>query len=106
MADYIAENYDKIGSVSMLADQFYMSKAYLCRIFKEVTNFTISEYINLYRIVASKQYLMDENMSMGEIANRLGYDSLTYFERVFKKQMTVSPLQYRKSVLKGAVNIV
>ena len=106
VADYIAENYDKIGSVSMLADQFYMSKAYLCRIFKEVTNFTISEYINLYRIVASKQYLMDENMSMGEIANRLGYDSLTYFERVFKKQMTVSPLQYRKSVLKGAVNIV
>lgn len=101
VADYIAENYDKIGSVTMLADQFYMSKAYLCRIFKEVTNFTISEYINLYRIVASKQYLMDENMSMGEIANRLGYDSLTYFERVFKKQMTVSPLQYRKSVLKG-----
>jgi AraC-like DNA-binding protein len=43
---------------------------------------------------------MDESMSMGEIANRLGYDSLTYFERVFKKQMTVSPLQYRKSVLK------
>ncbi|WP_026521704.1 helix-turn-helix domain-containing protein [Butyrivibrio sp. VCB2001] len=101
VADYIAENYDKIGSVTMLADQFYMSKPYLCRIFKEVTNFTISEYINLYRIVASKQYLMDESMSMGEIANRLGYDSLTYFERVFKKQMTVSPLQYRKSILKG-----
>ena len=100
VADYIAENYEKIGSVSELADQFYMSKAYLCRIFREVTNFTISEYINLYRIVASKQYLMDENMSMAEIANRLGYDSLTYFERVFKKQMKVSPLQYRKSVLK------
>ena len=76
-----------------------MSKAYLCRIFREVTNFTISEYINLYRIAASKQFLMKEEMSMAEIANRLGYDSLTYFERVFKKQMTVTPLQYRKSIV-------
>ncbi|MBO6241505.1 MAG: AraC family transcriptional regulator [Butyrivibrio sp.] len=98
VADYIAENYDRIDSVSSLADQFYMSKAYLCRIFREVTNFTISEYINLYRIAASKQFLMNEEMSMAEIANRLGYDSLTYFERVFKKQMTVTPLQYRKSI--------
>ena len=99
VADYIAENYDNIESVSALADQFYMSKAYLCRIFREVTNFTISEYINLYRIAASKQFLMKEEMSMAEIANRLGYDSLTYFERVFKKQMTVTPLQYRKSIV-------
>lgn len=106
VADYIAENYDKISSVTVLAEHFYMSNAYLCRIFKEVTNYTISEYINLYRIAASRQYLMDEKMSMAEIANRLGYDSLTYFERVFKKQMTVTPLQYRKSILKGKVNIV
>ena len=99
VADYIAENYDKIDSVASLADQFFMSKAYLCRIFREVTNFTISEYINLYRIAASKEFLMDEEMSMTEIANRLGYDSLTYFERVFKKQMTVTPLKYRKSIV-------
>ncbi len=100
VADYIAANYDSIASVSDLAAHFYMSKAYLCRIFKEVTNFTISEYINLYRISASREYLEDEKYSMTEIANRLGYDSLTYFERVFKRQMTVTPLQYRKSLLK------
>lgn len=101
VADYIAANYDSIASVSDLAAHFYMSKAYLCRIFKEVTNFTISEYINLYRISASREYLEDEKYSMTEIANRLGYDSLTYFERVFKRQMTVTPLQYRKTLLKS-----
>ncbi len=100
VADYITENYERIDSVTALADKFFMSKSYLCRIFKEVTNFTISEYINLYRIAASKQYLKNEDMTMAEIANRLGYDSLTYFERVFKKQMKVTPLQYRKYVLK------
>lgn len=98
VADYIAKNYATIDSVDSLARRFYMSNSYLCRIFKEVTNFTISEYINLYRIAASKEYLMNEDMSMAEIANRLGYDSLTYFERVFKKQMAVTPFQYRKTL--------
>ncbi|MCR5771924.1 MAG: AraC family transcriptional regulator [Butyrivibrio sp.] len=101
VADYIAENYNRINSVSELSKQFYMSNAYLCRIFKEVTNFTISEYINLCRIAESKRYLEDERYTMAEIANRLGYDSLTYFERVFKKQMTITPLQYRKSLLRN-----
>jgi len=100
VADYIALNYAKINSVESLARHFYMSNSYLCRIFKEVTNFTISEYINLYRIAASKEYLMDDRYSMTEIANILGYDSLTYFERVFKKQMEVTPFKYRKMITK------
>ncbi|SFU52153.1 helix-turn-helix transcriptional regulator [Butyrivibrio sp. INlla21] len=98
VADYIAENYAHIDSVESLSKQFYMSNSYLSRIFKEVTNFTISEYINLCRIAASKMYLMNEKYSMTEIANILGYDSLTYFERVFKKQMEVTPFQYRKRI--------
>ena len=98
VADYIADNYAKIDSVDTLSKLFYMSNSYLCRIFKEVTNFTISEYINLCRIAASKEYLMNDKYTMTQIANMLGYDSLTYFERVFKKQMEVTPFQYRKSI--------
>lgn len=96
VADYITENFTQIQSVEELADRFYMSKSYLCRIFREVTNFTISEYINLYRIAASKEYLVADKYSITQIANLLGYDSLTYFERVFKNQTSVSPLQFRK----------
>ncbi len=96
VADYISEHYAEIQSVDELSERFYMSKSYLCRIFREVTNFTISEYVNLHRIAASQEYLMDSGMSMQEIAEKLGYESLTYFERVFKKQLSVTPLQYRK----------
>lgn len=96
VADYIAENYKSIDSVDELASRFYMSDSYLCRIFKEVTNYTISEYINLYRIAAGRMMLQDEKYNMTEIANLLGYDSLTYFERVFNKQVGMTPLQYRK----------
>ena len=73
-----------------------MSKSYLCRVFREVTNFTISEYVNLYRIAQSKILLLEENRTVAEVAAMLGYDSLTYFERVFKKNLSLTPLQYRK----------
>lgn len=96
VADYISGNYDRIHSVDELAERFYINKSYLCRIFKEVINFTISEYINLHRIDAARRYLMEGKYSMTEIANVLGYSSLAYFERVFKKEMSVTPFQYRK----------
>ena len=96
VADYITEHYSQDCSVESLSRRFYMSKSYLCRVFREVTNFTISEYVNLYRIAASKTYLLDESYSITVIAQLLGYDSLTYFERVFKKQMSITPQQFRK----------
>lgn len=96
VADYIGEHYMEGIDLDDLSHHFYMSKSYMSRIFKEVTNFTVSEYINLYRIAASKKYLLDKELSMTEIANRLGFNSLTYFERVFKQKMSITPMQYRK----------
>lgn len=96
VADYIAEHYMEPMELDDLSRRFYMSKSYMSRIFKEVTNFTVSEYINIFRIAASKQYLLDSELSMTEIANRLGFNSLTYFERVFKQKMSITPRQYRK----------
>ncbi len=98
VVDYISAHYTEISSLDDLADHFYMSKPYLCRIFQEVTNFTITEYINLTRVSAGRQYLLNEDLSITEIANRLGYESLTYFERVFKKFTSQTPLQMRKAM--------
>lgn len=96
VADYISKNYDKIQSVDELAETFYISKSYLCRIFKEVINFTISEYINLHRIDSAREYLLEDKYSITEISNMIGYSSMAYFEKVFKKEMSVTPLQYKK----------
>lgn len=73
-------------------------KSYICRIFKEVTGYTISEYTNIHRIRKAKRYLEETDMSISQIANALGYESLTYFERTFKTYMTLSPLKYRKTL--------
>ncbi|MCI9161824.1 MAG: AraC family transcriptional regulator [Lachnospiraceae bacterium] len=98
IADYLSENCERPISLDELADRFYLSKSYICRIFKEVTGYTISEYTNIHRIRKAKRYLEETDMSISQIANALGYDSLTYFERTFKTYMTLSPLKYRKTL--------
>ena len=94
---YIMEHYSEVYGLEDLAGIFYMDKSYLSRIFKEVTNFTVNEFINCQRIGHARDMLLDESLSMEEISQRLGYERLSYFDRVFKKYVGMSPLQYRKS---------
>lgn len=96
IADYLSENYEKQLSLDDLANRFFLNKYYICRVFKEVTSFTINEYINIHRIQKAKRYLEETTFSITEIAHLLGYGSITHFEKMFKLYMTVSPLQYRK----------
>lgn len=97
MADYLSENCENPLSLDDLASHFYLSKYYLCRIFKEITGYTISEYTNIHRIRKAKRYLEETDMSISQIAHALGFESLTYFEKTFKSYMTISPLKYRKT---------
>lgn len=98
IADYLSEHCDRTVTLDELSEQFYLSKSYICRIFKEVTGYTVSEYNNIHRIRKAKRYLEETDMSISEIAHALGYESLTYFERMFKHYMTLSPLKYRKTL--------
>lgn len=98
IADYLSQNCERAISLDELVDQFYLSRSYICRIFKEITGYTISEYTNIHRIRKAKRYLEETDMSISDIAHALGYESLTYFERMFKTYMTLSPLKYRKTL--------
>lgn len=98
VADYISNHYDKSFSLEELANQFFLSKYYLCRIFKKITGYGINEYVNIHRIQRAKRLLEETSLSISEIAHLIGYDSLTYFEKIFKTYMTISPLKYRKTL--------
>lgn len=98
IADFLAENCEQPISLDELASRFYLSKSYICRIFKEVTGYTVREYVNIHRIRRARRYLEETDMSISEITHALGYESLTYFERMFKHYMTLSPLKYRKTL--------
>lgn len=98
IADYLSENCEHAVSLDELSERFFLSKSYICRIFKEITGYTIREYTNIHRIRKAKRYLEETDMSISEISHALGYESLTYFERMFKQYMTLSPLKYRKTL--------
>ena len=53
----------------------------MCRLFKEVTGYSISEYINIHRIQKASHYLENTDLSISEITGLIGYGSMTHFEK-------------------------
>lgn len=102
IAEYINEYYHSDISLSDISKYFYISKCYLSRIFKEITGFTVNEYINIIRVKKAQQLLEHSDHNITEIAEQVGYDSITYFEKIFKKYLEISPLKYRKKFTRKA----
>ena len=96
VADYLLNHPETDESLEELARRFYISKSYLSRIFRQVTSFTVNEYKNINRIKKSQQLLLHSSYSVTEISELLGFENLTYYERVFKKYTGMTPLKYRK----------
>lgn len=96
VANYIINHSNDCSSLDALAKRFFVSKCYLSRIFKEVTGFTVNEYINIHRIQKAQELLINSKYNITEISELLGYESITYFEKVFKKYTETTPLKYRK----------
>ena len=98
VADYLLNHCETGESLEEIAGRFYVSKSYLSRIFKEITGFTVNEYLNMSRIKKAQNLLKNSGYSITEISGLLGFESITYFERVFKKLTDTTPLKYRKTV--------
>lgn len=99
--EYINSNLQNNLTASSLAAKFYLSNSYLCKSFKKIFNIPISEYILNLRLNKSKQLLLNTNKKMQEISNECGFSSVNYFSLIFKRKMSISPLNYRKH-LKGS----
>ena len=95
VTDYIHEHYNEPLSTAALAEHFYMSKSHLCRIFKDATGKTPVRYLNEFRIKKACVLLNGTNERISDIAAKTGFESLYYFDRIFKKQIGVSPLNFK-----------
>lgn len=94
--DYIEKNYQLDLSLNRLAEQFSYSSSYLSTLFKEKTDYTITEYINNIRIKEAQNLLLSRKDKIGEIAEKVGYNNLVHFGRNFKARTGLSPSEYRK----------
>ncbi|RUS47904.1 AraC family transcriptional regulator [Cohnella sp. AR92] len=93
---YINDHYAEELSLTILADQFYLSPYYLSRFFKEATGFTFVEYLNSVRVKEAKKLLEHSSMKANLIARKVGFGSVTHFGRVFKSVTGHAPLYYRR----------
>ena len=88
-----------------IAERFSYSLSSIKRIFKNETGVSIIEYQNINRITQSKRLLESSDATIDEIAGSLGFSDSSYFSRIFKKQVGISPSAYRKSVKNRKNNI-
>ncbi|OUP83629.1 AraC family transcriptional regulator [Lachnoclostridium sp. An169] len=96
VASYISSHFAEASSLDTVARHFFMSKSYLSRIFKQATGYTVNEYINVSRVQEAERLLIESDLSVTLIAEAVGYESITYFEKIFRSHTGTSPLKYRK----------
>lgn len=93
--NYIHENYNNHISIGDISTYLGITPQYLCAFFKEMTDTSIVNFINQYRIDSACAILKNRELTITDIAISCGFDNISYFNRVFRKQMGCSPTEYR-----------
>lgn len=95
--DYISKHLDDSDlNVEALASNMYISRSLLFKKIKALTGMGVVDYLNNKRIRKAEILLLSTEMSITEISEIVGFSSLKYFGKVFKKINGISPLDYRK----------
>lgn len=94
--DYIADHYpDPALSVSGISAYLHMSASHVCTLFKKETGETINGYLTQYRLERAKKYLDESLLSIADVGAKIGYKDNSYFGRIFRKHVGMTPLEYR-----------
>ncbi len=97
--EYIQEHQTENLRLGHVAKACNTSTFYFCKRFKKVTGINFTDYLSRVRIEKSKNLLLNPNLRVSEIAFEVGFQSLTHFNRVFKKILGQSPTEYRSQLL-------
>lgn len=92
---YIQHNYQNL-TLSSLAELFHYSEPHLCTLIKQNTGHNFTGLIKRLRLAEAIDYLTNTNLKIGEIAEKVGYNSADHFSRVFRSTYKMSPQEYRK----------
>ena len=92
---FVDTHYHRKIELSEVAEVAHMSREAFCRYFKKATQYTFVEFLNRYRISQSKQHLM-AGASVSDACYRSGFESLSYYNRIFKRITNENPSGFRK----------
>lgn len=98
---YINEHLeDKDLSLRKIADEFFISKEYLSKLFKEATSYTVGEYITKLRMEHAKVLLTETSLKGYQVGEKIGIDDPHYFSILFKKYTGQTVSEFRKKFSK------
>lgn len=96
---YICENLaDRQMDVDGLAAQMNMSRPTLYRKINGISNLTPNELIRMCRLKKATEYIVEGKLSLSEVAEQVGFSSLSYFSRSFTRQFHTSPSEYAREI--------
>lgn len=93
---YLYSNYAKKLTLDEVAHAVHISPTYLSRVFKREVGASMVDYLNRIRIEKSKELLADGSLRLIEVALQCGFESQSYFNRMFRQSCDMTPSQYRK----------
>ncbi|MFC3039527.1 AraC family transcriptional regulator [Virgibacillus xinjiangensis] len=101
IAKYIQENFMEKLTIDSIAEALSISKSYVSHVFKEMTGFTVMEYVMSSRLTQAKYLLEAEpDKPLKDIACESGFESVSHFSRYFKSKVGVTAKEYRRQRLK------
>lgn len=91
-----------------IAKALYYNPAYLSRMFKAKTGFSLNEFVSKIRLDEAKKLLETTELTIGDVASRTGFTNFSYFAKQFREAYGITPSEYRKNmpVISGALNKV
>lgn len=98
---YVKENIEGEITLNVVAQYLNISKNYFCSMFKQETGINFLNYIVQQKIERAKKMLVEENMKVYEVSERLGYSDTTYFSKLFKRNVGVTPQEYKRGEFSG-----
>lgn len=101
---FIHSNVDQPLPLSQVAREAGLSESHFCRLFKDSTSLTLTDYVNRCRIDWAKRELLRPEVRISEIAFLVGYQSLSQFNRSFARIAGFSPTQYRRQRMERAAS--
>lgn len=93
--DYIASHQSEPITLEHISRALNVSTFYFCRMFKQTTGLTFVDYLSRVRIEKAKILLHDNRLRVSEIAYDVGFQTITHFNRIFRKLVGYSPTEYR-----------
>lgn len=93
---HIEQHIDQELSLNRLSELVFLNPAYLSRLYKQSTGVGLVDYINDVRLKKAKRALLETNAKIHDIARSVGFESPTYFARLFKRHEGMTPQEYRE----------